>query len=641
MAAERINITLGTAGHIDHGKTALVKCLTGCETDRLKAEKERGMSIDLGFAPCTIANMEVGIVDVPGHENFVKTMVAGATGMDGVILVVAADDGVMPQTREHLDILTLLGIEHGLVVVTKIDRVEPDHLELAREEMEEFFQGTFLEGAPIFPLSNVTGEGFSPFLEGLDKLLHAIKPKPLDGLFRLPVDRAFSAKGHGTVIAGIPVCGSARVGDELDLLPLGTTGRIKGIEVYGQTSDVVKAGQCAALNVRHLEHRSIDRGHVIATPGFFSTHEWYTCKLRLLPLEKLLIKSGAKVKFHTGTSEMIAAVYPLQGNVLSAGQECIVQLRVETPLVAAPGDRFILRSLSPVRTVGGGMVIEDATRRLKRDRPEVIDDLQRRAEAIGDRRQWVEYCVRVAPEMAATERDVALRAKIPVEHAQAVVEELIAEKKISRLATGLLVHHDTAAGAQQRIVAAVGEFHRESPEIPGVTPEQLRQSTGLSKPVLEGMVAALKDDARLVDRDGRLALAEHQPKFREEDVELLEQIETLFRDAVFRPPGTDKLVEQAGGKATAVGRIVKILLENGRLIDVGENLIFHRDAIDQARQALVDHLQKEGRLESVQFKYLLDTSRKFAIPLLDYFDRVGVTRRQGNTRFPKTDRAEG
>ena len=247
MPLAQPNITLGTAGHIDHGKTSLVKFLTGCETDRLKEEKERGMSIDLGFAPCTIGDLEVGIVDVPGHENFVKTMVAGASGMDGVILVVAADDGVMPQTREHLDILTLLGIRHGMVALTKIDRVDGEYLELVRFELEEFLRGTFLQVARILPVSNLTGQGYEPFYDALADLIRSIRPKRTDGVFRMPVDRAFSAAGYGTVVAGIPVAGSAHAGDEVLLLPQGIVGRIRQIQVYGRSSDTVMAGQCAAL----------------------------------------------------------------------------------------------------------------------------------------------------------------------------------------------------------------------------------------------------------------------------------------------------------------------------------------------------------------------------------------------------------
>ncbi len=360
MPSGQINITLGTAGHIDHGKTMLVKCLTGCDTDRLKAEKERGMSIDLGFAPCRIGDVGVGIVDVPGHENFIRTMVAGASGMDVVLLVVAADDGVMPQTREHLDILTLLGIERGLVALTKIDRVDSDQVELARDDTAGFLQGTFLQDAPILPVSSVTGEGLDRFCEDLTALVESVRAKPIDGVFRLPLDRAFSAKGHGTVVSGVPVSGSARTGDEVILLPAGHTGRIRAVEVYGQPSDTVMAGQCAALNVRHWDHRTINRGDTLTTPGYFAPLEWFVCKLRLLPRQKVVLKNGTQVKFHTGTSEVPAAVYLMEGDRMRSGEERIVQVRAKSPIVAGPGDHFILRTPSPVQTVGGGTIVEGA-----------------------------------------------------------------------------------------------------------------------------------------------------------------------------------------------------------------------------------------------------------------------------------------
>ncbi len=648
MPSQQINVTLGTAGHIDHGKTALVKCLTGCETDRLKAEKERGMSIDLGFAPCTISDMEVGIVDVPGHENFVKTMVAGASGMDAVILVVAADDGVMPQTREHLDILTLLGIEHGMVALTKVDRVESEHLEIARDELEDFLQGTFLQGAPILPLSNVTGEGFSPFLEALDELLRAVRPKRLDGVFRLPVDRAFSAKGFGTVVAGIPVCGSARIGDEVLLLPHELVGRIKNIEVYGRQSDTVRAGQCAALNVPQWQQRKIDRGHTAAAPGFFSPSAWYACQLRLLPHEKSylkshtasLLKSGTRVKFHTGTSEVIAAVYPMQGNLIRPGEEVLVQVRMETPLVAGPGDHFIVRAMSPVQTIGGGTIIEALPNRLKRNRPNVYEDLQQRAEAVGvagedGGRRFVEYCVRRADALAAREAELAARAKVPRPRLQEILAGLTSEKKVMLLGPGLYMHRDTMAEACQQVLDTVGDFHRRSPESPGITLEQLRQALPIERVVLDGLIAMLKTQGRLVDSSGRLAASQHRATFAGEDAEHFETTESLFRDTGFHPPSMEEIIAKTGADRKTVEKILRILTEHQRLVKVADNLLFHQEAVERAHKILIEHVRKEGQLQSVDFKYLLNTTRKFAIPLLDHLDRLGVTRRVGNTRYLK------
>lgn len=634
MASPQINITIGTAGHIDHGKTALVKCLTGCDTDRLKEEKQRGMSIELGYAPCTIGGTEIGIVDVPGHENFIKTMVAGATGMDGVILVVAADDAVMPQTREHLEILTLLGIQHGLVALTKIDRVEPEQVELARADVFQAVRGTFLEDAPILPVSNVTGEGFDAFLEALLELVARIPPRRLDGVFRVPVERAFSIQGYGTVVAGIPVAGAARVGDDVVLLPSGQVGRIKRIEVYGRTADTVKAGQCAAINVGHWDHRTINRGDVLTSPGFFAPQSWYLAKLKLLDHEKLALKSGSPLKFHTGTAEINAVVYPLSASTVHGGGEHLVEFRTADAIVAGPGDRFIIRSLSPVRTIGGGILIEATTRRLKRNRPEILQDLLERAQVVLDPTRMVEYSVRRAAALAATEAELAERAKVLPVRLREILATLVQSHRVIALSQGLYLHRDTADETGRQIEELLGEFHARVPESPGMPLDELRQCTAIARPVLEAIVTRLVEQGRITEHSGRLARADHQVTLADEDSRRLEAIEERFRQQPFSPPGEDELVEQTGLQASAVKRFVRILREHGQLIPV-EDLLFHREAVARAKQLLVEYLRKEGRLESVKFKYLLDTTRKYAIPLLDYFDRVGVTRRTGHTRFLK------
>ncbi|MCC6127548.1 MAG: selenocysteine-specific translation elongation factor [Pirellulales bacterium] len=630
---QQVNITLGTAGHIDHGKTALVRCLTGCETDRLKEEKERGMSIDLGFAPCKIADMQVGIVDVPGHENFIKTMVAGVSGMDGVIFVVAADDGVMPQTREHLEILTLLGVWHGIVALTKIDRVEPDARLQVQADIAAFLRGTFLENAPILPLSNISGEGFDGFLEALWELVKSIEPKRVDGLFRLPLDRAFSVQGYGTVVAGIPISGSAHAGDEMVLLPHNLTGKLRRIEVYGQTSDAVMAGQCAAINVGHWDHRIIRRGDTLTVPGYFAPQEWFLCSFKLLPREKLVLKSGAEVKFHTGTTEVAASFYPLTGNFMESGTTDLVQLRTKTPIVAGPGDPFILRTPSPVRTIGGGRIVEAIERRMKGSRPGVMEDLRERAQAVPDDRRFVEYCVRRSESLAANESDLALRTKLPRLRLREILARLSEEKTIFSLAGGLFVHRQTADEAAENLVEQIRRFHLQSPERPGIPWEDLRKSTPAPRAVLDHLVAELIGAGRLVERGQYVALSEHRSTFQDEDAKLLEAVETLYRQAGFQPPSAEDVADRANVSPNKLQKILKILVEHGRLARVEEGMLFHREAVDRARELLREHFGKEERLESVQFKYLLDSTRKYAIPLLDYMDKIGVTRRAGNTRY--------
>ena len=633
MDTQRINITLGTAGHIDHGKTMLTKMLTGCETDLLREEKERGMSIELGFAPCLIANMEVGIVDVPGHENFVKTMVAGASGMDGVMLIVAADDGVMPQTREHLDILTLLGIRYGLVALTKIDRVKPERREAAREQIRALLAGTFLADAPILPVSNVTGEGYPGFLEALSDMVRSIRPRSTDGVFRQPVERTFSAKGYGTVLTGIPLSGSIRTGDEVVLLPQGLSGRIASMEVYGHPSDQALAGQCAALQLRHWDRRLIQRGNTVTVPGYFAPAQWYVCKMRLLANEQFTLKNASQLKFHTGTSEVTASVYLMEGQTAGAGQECLVQMKLAEPLVGGPGDFFIVRTPSPVRTVGGGLIIEAVPGRLKRTRPGLLADLQERSEAVQRVDTFVEYCIKHADGWAASEEQVSVRAKAPKKLVQQITNELVVQDKIIRLAEGLIIHREAAEGMETIVRDTIAEHHRAAPQSPGMTLEQLAAELELPKGLAKTLTELLKTRGTVVERSGRLALPSHRETFDEKQRELLEAVESLFRDQPFSPPSIEQAAEAAAASVEQASDIVKVLLEHGRLVQVNKGLFFHSQAVAQARQLIESHIRKEGQLESVKFKYLLETTRKFAIPLLDYFDRIGVTQRIGYTRY--------
>ncbi|MBE3070170.1 MAG: selenocysteine-specific translation elongation factor [Planctomycetes bacterium] len=641
MASSHINMTLGTAGHVDHGKTALVRLLTGCETDRLREEKERGMSIELGFAPCLVAGQEVGIVDVPGHEHFIKTMVAGATGMDAVLLVVAADDGIMPQTREHLDILTLLGIRHGIVALTKVDRVDRERVERVQDDLRGFLQSTFLEGAPVFPLSNVTGEGLDAFLGGLKALVAAVRPKTPDGVFRLPVERTFSVKGYGTVLTGIPVAGTAAIGDEVVLLPQGTAGRITGLQAYGHDTELASAGQCTAVNVRHWNAKAIERGNVLTLPGFFAPAEWFVCRLRLLPHETYALKNAAKVKFHTGTSERQATVYLMAGDIVRAGEVSVIQVRLDAPVVAGPGDPFILRTMSPPATVGGGAILEEASRRFRRNTPGLCEGMEALAAVIHDPKAHAEYALRTAASVAVSEPDLSRRVKATLPRLQETLRELADQGLVIRLPGGLAVHRDVAEAAQNRLAAILEEFHRQSPESPGMEPEALLAASGLDKAVCDALLGRLREAGRIVERSARLALAQHRPALADGDREEMQQVESLLRDRPFNPPTAVEIGAAAGLADERVARALRLLTEQERLVQVAPGLVFHVEAVAQAERILVDYIRREGQLESVKFKYLLDTTRKFAIPLLDYFDRIGVTRAAGHTRYLRAARRQG
>jgi len=638
MGAAQKNITLGTAGHIDHGKTALVKCLTGCDTDHLKEEKERGMSIELGFAPCTISDLEVGIVDVPGHENFVKTMVAGATGIDGAIFVIAADDGVMPQTREHLDILTLLGVRHGIVALTKADCVEPSRIESVTRQIRDFLTGTFLENAPILPVSNITGQGFDTFYEALQTLVDAIEPKKTDGVFRMPVERTFSVKGYGTVVTGIPVAGSIKIADEVALFPEGTRGRIKAIQVYKRSSETAMVGQCAALSVPQWDYKNIERGCTVTLGEYFCPEEWYLCKLRLLPHLKSPLKNGASVKFHTGTCDAVATVFLLEGSSAAGGRECLVQVGLTRPprIVAAPRDRFILRSLSPVQTIGGGVIVEALAKKLRRNQPNVIQDAAEREKAVRVEKDFVEYCVKTAEGCASGQSELGFRAKMLPGPLKKILDELVGEGKVVRLDSKLFIHTDTSNDVQQKLLGLVGDFHRAKPQSPGTSVEELLEASRLKKDVFDGLLRLLVAQGKLIERKHRLALPEHQETFNDDQQQLLASIESLFKTRPFNPPTDQEVVQHTAADPDKVQKALRILIEQEQLIRVDKDLFFHREAVEKARQTLTTYINTEGGLESVKFKYLLDTTRKFAIPLLDYFDRIGVTRRVGYTRYLKT-----
>jgi selenocysteine-specific elongation factor len=638
METTQKNITLGTAGHIDHGKTALIKCLTGCDTDHLKAEKERGMSIDLGFAPCMVSGLEVGIVDVPGHENFIKTMVAGATGIDGVIFVIAADDGVMPQTREHFDILTLLGVKYGIVALTKVDAVEPARVEKVIAEIRDFLTGTFLQNAPILPVSSITGEGFDTLYEALKELVDTIEPKKTDGVFRLPVERTFSVKGYGTVVTGIPVAGTVNIGDDVVLFPNGAKGRIKAVQVYKRSSDTAMVGQCAALNVPQWDYKDIERGCTVTLGDYFSPRQWYLCNLRILPDVKSTLKNGANIKFHTGTSEVVATVFLLEGSGITAGQESLVQVRLNRPqqIVAAPRDRFILRSLSPVQTIGGGMIIEALEKKQKRNDERVLQELKDRAQAVLYERDFIEYCIKTADDFATGKEEVSVRAKILPIPLREILAGLVVEGKVFNLSPKLFIHRDTCRDVQQRLLDIVGNHHRTRPESTGISSEQLLEASRLKKDVLYGLVNMLISQGKLVERKHRLALPEHQETFSDDEQKMLHSIESLFKTRLFNPPKYEEVVENTKAEPDRIQKLIKILIEQEQLIRVDKDLLFHREAVEKARERLIKYITEQGGLESVKFKYLLDTTRKFAIPLLDYFDRIGVTRRVGYTRHLKT-----
>lgn len=394
-------------------------------------------------------------------------------------------------------------------------------------------------------------------------------------------------------------------------------------------------GQCAALNVPQWDYKTIKRGNVVTLGEYFQPQQWYLCKLRILPHIKSPLKNGTKIKFHTGTSEIVATVYLLEESRATAGSDCLVQIRLNEPVVAAPHDRFILRTLSPVQTIGGGMIVEALPEKLRRNNPQTVQDAHDRARAVLAEKDFIEYCIKTAEAFAVTETELSIRTKILPERLKAIIAELVQQDNVLYLDSKLYIHTETADNVQKQLLNIVSDFHHSKPESPGLTIEQFYEASQLKKDVFDGLLNMLISQDKLIERKHRLALPEHQETFSDDEQKILQNIESLFRERPFNPPKFEEVIEQTAAAPEKVQKILQILIEQERLVRVDNDLFFHSEAIEQARQKLTSFINKEGKLESVKFKYLLDTTRKFAIPLLDYFDRIGVTRRVGYTRYLK------
>ncbi len=607
------NIIVGTAGHIDHGKTALVRALTGIDTDRLEEEKRRGISIDIGFAHVDLApDVRIGFVDVPGHERFVKNMLAGAGGIDLVLLVIAADESVKPQTREHFDICRLLGIRKGMVVLTKSDLVDPELLDLVRLEAEEFVAGSFLEGAPIVAASSVTGAGLDEVRAHLLELARSVTAKDPSRHFRLPVDRAFSMRGFGTVLTGTLVSGAVSREQEVELHPARRRLRVRGIQVHGQPAGRATAGQRTALNVSGIEPAAVARGMVLTAPGLFRAVDRFDARLDLLASAKPL-KHRAPVHFHTGTAEVEAEVRNVESaEPLRPGASAYVRFRLREPVLVLPGDRFIIRMFSPVVTIGGGVVLDI-------DPPRAGSGARLRALESGSIQERVALLVRESRYGVGLAELVARTGLLPAE-----IEPFAALRDPQVWS----IDRDRMAAFGKRIRAVLGDFHSRNPLSEGMPKEALRAAVMPQAPpflldaLLGGDVVAQGEVVRL---------ATHRVVLKQDEERASEAIEKVFRDAGLTVPPLSEALAKSGIEPSRARSVVQILLRSGTLVRVSDDLVFHRAALESLRERLAAY---RGRKISVpEFKDLAGISRKYAIPLLEYLDRTRVTRREGDFRI--------
>ena len=638
MSEPRKNVMLGTAGHVDHGKTALVKLLTGCDTDTLAVEKQRGLTIELGFAPCQMADKRiVGIIDVPGHVDFIRNMAAGAHGIDVVILVVAADDGIMPQTREHLDILTLMGVRHGLVAVTKIDVVEPELGEIVVEEVGNFVGGTFLEGAAICPISNVTGEGFEGFFAAMNRAVDACEARERIGAFRLWIERGFHIRGFGTVVSGIPSSGEVRVGDRLQLVPDGLIGRLRGMEVYGQAADVGRAGECVALNLADVDVQHLTRGKVLCEPGMCEPVGMVEAELTLLAAIPHALKDYLEAHVHIGTGETMAHVAALEGNELLPGRSQFVQLRLREPLGLAVGERFVLRAGvgglagGRVTTIGGGRILSTSNMRLRRSRPWTLKALAERRDAVDSPAAWCALCLKEAAGPIAP-ADLARRAGVSAERLAEIIEALRSDGAVVDLAPDELVHRDVLAEVREAVLAAVGAFHDANPMRLGIEDAQLAAQVDRPGPLIDAAVGELLAGGELRRHGTVVGIPGRAASISDEDRQLFERIETTLREAHLEPPLPETLAETLGQSPARIDEMIRLLVDAGTVLRLDRKVAMHRDAVEAARQVVLTLFANANSFETVEFRNALGVSRKYAVPLLDYFDTVKMTVRAGSRR---------
>jgi len=671
--AARKNIMLGTAGHVDHGKTALVKLLTGCDTDTLAEERARGLTIDLGFAPCHLpGNRVVGIVDVPGHVDFIRHMVAGAHGIDLVMLVVAADDGVMPQTREHLDILTLMGVRHGLVALTKIDLVEPARRQQVASDIRRLLAGTFLEEALICPLSNVTGEGFDAFYEALDAAITAREDRPAHGLFRAWVADVFTIRGFGTVVTGIPSSGRVRVGQPLWLVPGGEAGRIRRLEVYGEDATEGRAGECVAMNLPDLDHLRVKRGTLVTDSDAVAPVGMVEAEFRLLGTVTGQLADYAEVHLHIGTASSLAHLAFLESDTMNAGESQMIQLRMTEPLGIVPGDRFVVRASlqgadqNKLTTIGGGQVLAVSNIKLRRRRPRTMAALRARRDVMGDPPRWSAQLLResLAPLPLST---WARRCFRPETDLRADADALVAQGLVVRSPGGDFVHAETVGATAELLRAAIALLHEAHPKRMGFAQPEIveviaranfdaakpcrpvalgsgntrttskpseRPKSTIADAVFQMAADRLVKDGQLEQRGDLLAKAGWQPLLSTGEEQVAERIAARLREARFSPPRAEEMSPLLGLPAERVSAAVRLLAERGELVVVAPGLLFHREAVAAAEEVALQLFARAPSFTTMEFRDALGVSRKFAVPLLDYLDSRKCTVRSGNTRTP-------
>lgn len=629
------HFVLGTAGHVDHGKTALIKALTGVDTDRLKEEKQRGITIELGFASLTLpSGQTLGIVDVPGHEKFIKNMVSGAAGIDVVMMVIAADEGIMPQTREHLHICSLLGISRGIIALTKTDLVEKDWLTLVHSEIIDFIKGTFLEGAPVVPVSAVKKEGLTELIEVLDSTTNKLAEKIDDGIFRLPVDRVFTMKGFGTVVTGTLVSDHIKTGEEVQILPENIAARIRGIQIHNQPVDEAWSGQRTAINLQGIEKSVINRGNVLVRPQTVWPTQRLDVFVEYLASNAKNLKNRSLVRLHTGTSEIISRISLLEKDELAPGQEGFAQLVLADKDVVVAGDHFVLRSYSPVTTIGGGQIIDPLPKKHKRLNDKIIEELNSLQQ--DELQEKIFIILERAGFAGISLQRLAFRLGIKAKKIRETLEKLFAEKKAF-----LLDSEDTTVLSanyfkqlEEIIIKNVTSYHKENPLKSGISKEELKGSMegDISAKLFNMALVSLNKKGTIISDKDSVRSAKHQVELAGDLDSLRRNIAKTYKDAGLTPPSLNDVLTNLKDQKTKAQSIINLMLKDGDLIKINEELCFWSESLNKLQNDYTQVLMKDGKATPSTFKDLTGLSRKYIIPLMEYFDMNKLTVRVGDHR---------
>jgi selenocysteine-specific elongation factor len=630
-------VILGTAGHVDHGKTSLVRALTGIDTDRLKEEKERGITIELGFAyldlPC---GHRLGIVDVPGHEKFVKNMVAGASGMDLVAFIIAADEGIMPQTREHFEICRLLGIQRGLIIITKKDMVEPDWLELVTDDVRTFFAGSFLENAPLLEVSSTTGDGIGEVRNTLDAFVAASDFSEAHGPFRMPVDRVFSMKGFGTVITGTAISGRIKTGQELLLYPSRKSGKIRGIQVHGNDTQEAEAGHRTAINIQGLEKEAIGRGEMAASPDCLQPSYLLDAHFLYLESAKKNYKNRTRVRIHIGTAEIMGRIVLLHDEELEPGSEANVQILLEEQASCWPGDKYVVRSYSPIYTIGGGMVLNGSPRKRKRFREENKEIFSTFRDNNPENIALIH--IRESGYNGLTLEKLAIKMGVFGNRLKKIVQQPLSSRKIILIEQEKqrMVSSAVYEKLEKKLRSVLASYHQKNPLKTGVAKEELRAllSKRLDQRLFQFLLNDLQKKGEIAQDQALVRLYDHRVSLKEDEETLRRELETFYKKADLTPPTIKEVNAQFSRyPQDLVKEVLAIMVRDAALSKVSEGLYFFKPSLENLKKKLVALLVKEGEIDTPAFKDMTGLSRKFSIPLLEYFDKTKITIRVGDKRI--------